>query len=383
MAYVPPDVRRLIDRIQAARAARTTLDIQGGSTKSFYGERPRGEPLALAELRGITSYEPTELVVTARAGTPLEELEAALAEKGQCLPFEPPRFAPGGSVGGMVAAGITGPARAAAGTLRDYVLGVTLLNGRGELLTFGGQVMKNVAGYDVSRLMAGSWGVLGVLCEISLKVLGAYRATRTLEYDVDQREALATLARWNARPLPITASAWHEARLRVRLSGTPAAVESAAHKLGGRTLEAETAAGWWRSLRDLSHPFLSPSAAELAAGDRLWRISVPATVPPLELPCETASEPPRSPGAPTPGARTRPLIEWNGAQRWCRGTWAAEEIRAAAARAGGHATLVRAADKSGGAFTPVAAALMRIHRELKLAFDPDRVFNPGRLYADL
>ena len=169
MSTVPAAVAQLIDRLRAARAARAPLQIVGGGTKAFYGEAPRGEPLALRELTGITSYEPSELVVTVRAGTPLAELEHALAAKGQCLPFEPPRFAAGGSVGGMVASGLAGPSRAAVGALRDYVLGLTLLDGRGELLTFGGQVMKNVAGYDVSRLIAGSWGVLGVICEVSSK----------------------------------------------------------------------------------------------------------------------------------------------------------------------------------------------------------------------
>jgi glycolate oxidase FAD binding subunit len=364
----PPAVARLIDRIQTARSRRATLDIRGGTTKAFYGEPPHGEPLSLAELAGITSYEPTELVVTARAGTPLAELEAALAEKGQCLPFEPPQFAPGGTVGGMVAAGLSGPSRASAGTLRDYVLGVTLLDGRGALLTFGGQVMKNVAGYDVSRLMAGSWGVLGVLCEVSLKVLGARRATATLEFDRDERRSLEALAGWNAMPLPITASAWHAGCLRVRLSGTDAAVASAAAKLGGTRLEPSAALRWWSSLRDLSHPVLDLDAADLAAGECLWRLALPATLPPLSF---DASASPAE------------LIEWNGAQRWYRGGWPAPEVRAAAAAVGGHATLVRAADKSAGAFTRVAAPLMRIHRELKLAFDPDRVFNPGRLYADL
>jgi glycolate dehydrogenase FAD-binding subunit len=365
----PPAVSRLIDRIQSARSRHATLDIRGGGTKAFYGEAPRGEPLPLTELSGVTSYEPTELVVTARAGTPLAELEAVLTEKGQCLPFEPPRFAPGGTVGGMVAAGLSGPARVSAGTLRDYVLGVTLLNGRGELLTFGGQVMKNVAGYDVSRLMAGSWGVLGVLCEVSLKVMGVRRATVTLEFDWDERRSLEALAEWSAMPLPITASAWHEGCLRVRLSGSGAAVESAAAKLAGRMLEPAAAGRWWSSLRDLSHPFLDMGAAALDAGECLWRLALPATVPAFALPCVTPAE--------------RQLIEWNGAQRWCRGGWSAQEVRTAAAAVGGHAILVRAADKSAGAFTRAAAPLMRIHRELKLAFDPDRIFNPGRLYADL
>jgi glycolate oxidase FAD binding subunit len=353
-------VDRLRDRILDARARRATLDLRGGNTKAFYGEAPSGEPLELAAMTGITSYEPSELVITARAATPLADVESVLAGRGQCLAFEPPRFAPGGTVGGMVAAGLSGPARASVGPLRDYVLGATILNGRGELLTFGGQVMKNVAGYDVSRLIAGSWGVLGVLCEISLKVLASKAVTATLSFEWNEDRALAEMARWNALPLSISASAWYQGRLMIRLSGAAAAVQSACRKLGGMEIDAATAAAWWESLRDQRHPHFRPSEAELASGDCLWRVSVPAAAPPL----------------PHAG-----LIEWGGAERWWRTT--ATDVRALAAAAGGHATLVRAADKSAGAFTPVGETLMRIHRALKQAFDPDRVLNAGRLYPDL
>lgn len=355
-------VERLRDRILEARARRASLEIRGGATKSFYGEAPRGEPLELAQLAGISSYEPSELVITARAGTPLAELEDVLAERGQCLACEPPRFAPGGTVGGMVAAGLSGPARAASGPLRDYVLGTTLMNGRGELLTFGGQVMKNVAGYDVSRLMAGSWGVLGVLCEVSLKVAAPRPATATLEFDWDERRSLEQLARWNAAPLSISASSWHEGRLRLRLSGAAAAVASSIGKLGGSRLEPAAAAAWWQGLRDHGHAFFRPGAAELAGGQCLWRISLPIATPPLAQ---------------------AGLIEWGGALRWWRTDKPAAEVRALAAAAGGHATLVRAADKRAGAFARVPEPLMRIHRALKAAFDPEGVLNAGRLYADL
>jgi FAD/FMN-containing dehydrogenase len=357
-------VARLTDRVLSARAQRIALDIRGGGTKSFYAEPPRGVALDVRELAGISSYEPSELVVTARAGTALGELEAALAEQGQCLPFEPPRFAAGSTVGGMVAAGLAGPARMATGSVRDHVLGLTLLNGRGELLTFGGQVMKNVAGYDVSRLIAGSWGVLGVICEVSLKVLASRTVSVTRCFDWDERRALQQLAQWNALPLPLHASTWREGTLRVRLSGSAAAVQSACQRLGGEQLDAEAAAAWWAGVRDQADPFFNPSGAELASGECLWRLSLPAGTPVLSL----------------PGDR---LIEWGGAQRWCRTRAPAAELRAAAAHAGGHASLVRAADKSPGAFSPVTAPLMRIHRSLKHAFDPDRIFNPGRLYADL
>lgn len=353
---------RLRDRILDARARRASLEIRGGGTKAFYGEAPRGEPLELDELTGISSYEPSELVITARAGTPLAELESVLAERGQCLAFEPPRFEPGGTVGGMVAAGLSGPARAAAGPLRDYVLGVTILDGRGEFLTFGGQVMKNVAGYNVSRLMAGSWGILGVLCEISLKVLASKADTATLSFEWDEPRALAEMTRWNALPLSISASAWHEGCLKIRLSGAAAAVRSACRKLGGVELDAWTAAGWWESVRDHRHPFFRPNDAELQAGECLWRISVPPTTPPLEQ---------------------AGFIEWGGAQRWWRTAAPASRVRSIASAAGGHATLVRAAEKSAGAFAPLGETLMRVHRALRSAFDPDRVLNAGRLYADL
>ncbi|HEY1313758.1 MAG TPA: glycolate oxidase subunit GlcE, partial [Steroidobacteraceae bacterium] len=233
MQQPDPALTRLVDRVLEARNRGAPLEIRGGGTKAFYGGVPRGEPFEVAALCGISAYEPTELVVTARAGTRLADLEAVLAQSGQCLPFEPPRFSPGGTVGGMVAAGLSGPSRAAYGCVRDHVLGVTLLSGRGEVLTFGGQVAKNVAGYDVSRLMAGSCGILGVLCDVSLKVLPIPRATATLRFDHDETRALEQLGRWSSQPLPINASAWHDGRLHVRLAGAAAAVDAARVKLNG------------------------------------------------------------------------------------------------------------------------------------------------------
>jgi glycolate oxidase FAD binding subunit len=364
MSATPAEIAQLVDRLHAARARRAPLQIVGGGTKAFYGEAPRGEPLSLRELAGITSYEPSELVVTVRAGTQLAELENALAAKGQCLPFEPPRFGTGGSVGGMVAAGLAGPSRAAVGALRDYVLGLTLLDGRGELLTFGGQVMKNVAGYDVSRLIAGSWGVLGIICEVSLKVLAVPADTATLEFEWGEQRALQELARWRARPLPLQASAWCDGRLRIRLAGSRAAVLEACARLGGTGVEQAQACAFWESVRDHRHEFFALAADELAQGTALWRLSVPPTAAAFAL-------------------SGRQFVEWGGAQRWWRSAAPAAELRAAAVGAGGHATLVRAADKSAGAFAPVGGELMRIHRALKDAFDPERILNPGRLFADL
>jgi glycolate oxidase FAD binding subunit len=367
-------LQRLVDQVQTARAVKGALDIRGGATKAFYGEAPRGEPLDVRPLAGISSYEPSELVVTVRGGTPLTDLEAALAEKGQCLPFEPPRFAdggtastttvPGGTVGGMVAAGLAGPSRAAVGGVRDYVLGATLLNGRAEVLSFGGQVMKNVAGYDVSRLLAGSMGILGVICEVSLKVLPLPPAVHTLRFELDEATALKQLNDWGGQPLPLNASAWWDGMLVVRLAGARAAVQAATERLGGETIAPALATTFWQGLRDHRDEFFSAAADAVARGQTLWRLSMTPTAPPLAL----------------AGAL---LIEWGGSQRWLVTDEPASQVRAAAMGAGGHATAFRHGDVRGSVFAPLAAPLARIHRVLKTAFDPDRVFNPGRLYPEL
>ncbi|WP_397408628.1 glycolate oxidase subunit GlcE [Polaromonas sp.] len=357
----------IIDRVQAAAASGTPLRIRGGGSKDFYGQTLQGEVLDVTPLAGITSYEPTELVVTVRAGTPLAELEALLAERGQCLPFEPPRFGPGATVGGMVAAGLSGPARASVGAVRDYVLGATLLNGKGELLTFGGQVMKNVAGYDVSRLMAGAMGTLGLLTELSLKVLPVAPAEATLKFGMSQSEALAKLNRWGGQPLPLNASCWVDdagaPTLYLRLRGAIAAVEAACKTLGGERQDQATAAPDWTLCRDQQLPWF------LERGEReLWRLSVPQTAPVLDLP-----EP--------------PLVEWHGAQRWVRAAAGeAQRLRHAAAAVGGSATLFIAdgvrSERAEGRFDPLQPPLDRIHRQLKKEFDPAGIFNRGRLYPD-
>jgi FAD/FMN-containing dehydrogenase len=359
------NLEQLQQRIREAAACGTALCIRGGGSKDFYGNAPRGEPLDTRGCAGIVAYEPTELVLTARGGTSLAEIEKTLAENGQMLAFEPPHFGPGATLGGCVAAGLSGPRRAASGSVRDAMLGAKILDGRGQLLAFGGQVMKNVAGYDVSRLLAGSLGVLGAICEVSLKVLPAAPDRATLAFEWDEARALEQLNRWAGQPLPLNAGAWHQGRLYLRLAGARAAVRAARERLGGTLLEAGEAAAWWESVRDHRHAFFTLTDAELAAGECLWRLSVPPAVPPFALP------------------GTGPFIEWGGAQRWWRTRAPAEPVRAAAGRAGGHATLFRAADKSAGVFAPLAPALARIHRRLKQAFDPAGVFNPGRLYPDL
>ncbi len=364
MTVTDPALKLLVDRVRDAAAAGAHLRIVGGGTKDFYGEALAGEPLHTDLLEGISSYEPTELVVTARAGTLLGELEATLAERGQCLPFEPPHLGPGGTVGGMVAAGLAGPARAAVGGVRDYVLGATLLNGRAEVLSFGGQVMKNVAGYDVSRLLAGSMGTLGVILEVSLKVLPVAPATRTVRFDLDEADALARLQQWGGQPLPLNASAWWNGTLVVRLRGAQAAVSSAVQRLGGEPVDDTLADRFWTGLRHQRDEFFERGHAAIAGGAALWRLSLPAHAPAVRLPGEQ-------------------LIEWGGAQRWWVTPAGAREVREVALRAGGHATLYRGRDKSCGAFAPLKSPLDRIHRELKKSFDPGCVFNPGRLYPGL
>jgi glycolate oxidase FAD binding subunit len=361
---IDPALQRLIDRVQTARAVHAQLDIRGGGSKRFYGEVPHGEPLDVGELRGISSYDPSELVVSVRAGTPLAELEDTLAAQGQCLPFEPPRFSAASTVGGMIAAGLAGPARAAVGGVRDYLLGATMLNGRAEVLSFGGQVIKNVAGYDLSRVLAGSMGILGVICEVSLKVLPIQPATLTLRFDWPQAQALDTLNRWAGQPLPLSASAWHNDVLVLRLAGARAAVQSATVQLGGEALDEATAAALWAGLRDHRDEFFAAQTPDVTPAHTLWRLSVPSTTAPLALPGPT-------------------LIEWGGAQRWLWSDAPAATVREAAHRAGGHAVLFRGNDKSAGVLAPLSLSIGQIHRALKAAFDPDRIFNPGRLYPDL
>jgi glycolate oxidase FAD binding subunit len=374
MQAMEPVLHTWADRIRDAAARQTPLRIRGGGSKDFYGQTLQGELLDTREYRGVVSYEPSELVVTVRAGTPLPELEATLAERGQCLAFEPPHFAlNGGSAdsatcGGLGAAGLSGPARANVGGVRDFVLGATLLNGRAELLQFGGQVMKNVAGYDVSRLLVGTWGTLGVLTEVSLKVLPVVPAEATLVFELDQAQALAQLHRWGGQPLPLNASCWVQDRteaaarelLFVRLRGAVAAVAAACSKMGGERLESAVADPDWQACRDLRLPFFSAPAPELG----LWRLSVAQTAPLLNLPWAQ-------------------LVEWHGAQRWL---WApaaaAHALREAAALAGGHATLFvapRTGPESWPRFTPLAEPLARIQRQLKAEFDPAGIFNPGRI----
>jgi len=365
----------ITERVRAAAADQTPLRIRGGGTKDFHGLALHGEVLDTRVLRGIVSYEPSELVVTVRAGTPLAELEAVLAEQGQCLPFEPPHFAKtpadAATVGGMVAAGLSGPARASVGAVRDYLLGVTLLNGKAELLTFGGQVMKNVAGYDVARLMAGAWGTLGLLTEVSLKVLPVAPAEATLRFECNQADALRKLHAWGGQPLPLNASCWVQdggvGTLYVRLRGAVAAVQAACKSMGGTLLDNATTAPDWSACRDHTLPWFAQRAQQPDLA--LWRLSLPATAPVLALP-----------------AAAQPLVEWHGALRWVQAPASAgDALRAAAEAVGGSASVFVAAsadpESASGQFDPKSAALAKIHARVKQAFDPAGIFNPGRLAA--
>jgi glycolate oxidase FAD binding subunit len=345
-------------QVRAAAGDKRALRIRGGGTKDWYGQRIEGEILDTRAYAGIVDYEPTELVITARCGTPLAEIEAALAERKQMLAFEPPHFGEGATLGGMVAAGLSGPRRASSGALRDFVLGVKLLDGKGEVLRFGGQVMKNVAGYDVSRLLAGSMGTLGLLLEVSVKVLPLAYREATLRFAMNEVDAIRKLNEWGGQPLPISASCWHDGVLALRLSGAQAAVDAALRSLGGAhggELMPDCDR-FWASLREQHHAFFDGDAP-------VWRLSVPSTFGAIDL-----------------GPQ---LIEWGGAQRWLRAdgdAGTAQRIRATVVACGGHATLFRGGDKSAGVFQPLAPAIAKIHERLKAGFDPANIFNPGRMY---
>ena len=345
-------IRDLCERVREAGARGTALRVRGGGTKDFYGASLAGEPLEVGACSGIVVYEPKELVVTVRAGTRLSELESVLDAERQMLAFEPPHFGDAATIGGTVACGLSGPRRPYAGAVRDFVLGTRIVNGKGEDLSFGGRVIKNVAGYDVSRLMAGAFGTLGVLTEISFKVLPRPSTEITLAFDYDEPTATAQANRWAGQPLPVSATAWEAGRLHVRLSGARSAVSAAKAKLGGELVS--DSKSFWRDLREQRLAFFSPQRP-------LWRLSVPQTARPI--------------------ATSHPqLIEWGGGLRWLSGEADPSAMRSAAEAAGGHAILFRGGAKESGVFHPLQPALFKIHRRLKDAFDPAGILNPGRLY---
>jgi glycolate oxidase FAD binding subunit len=346
-------INQLADTICTAAARRTPLCIRGGGSKDFYGGTPSGERLDVSGYHGIIEYEPSELVITARAGTPLSEIEDALRAKGQMLAFEPPHFGSTATLGGCVAAGLSGPRRAYTSAVRDSALGLRMLDGKGNDLRFGGRVMKNVAGFDVSRLMTGSLGTLGVILEVSLKVLPLPVAEATLQFEKNQDNTIAAVNAWAGLPLPISATAWCNGKLSLRLSGASAAVDAAIRKLGGERMDGGPAARFWVGIREHDEPYFRTPLP-------LWRLSIKSTTASMNLPGEQ-------------------MMEWGGALRWLKSDTEAATIRAATQAAGGHATLFRGSDKNTGVFQPMSAAMLALHHRLKDTFDPMHIFNPGRL----
>ena len=363
---------QLCQQVRAARESSVPIYICGGNTKSFYGEPTLGqlngqEPsdaagqvLDIKPYTGILNYQPSELVITARAGTPLTEIEQALAEHGQSLSFEPPRFSLASTLGGCVASGLSGPRRMAAGSLSDFVLGARLLHSSGEVLSFGGEVMKNVAGYDVSRLLAGSMGTLGPIVELSIKVMPVAAFEQTQKFVLTEQDALTLQNTWRGLPLPISATAWiadsdsGQGELYVRVSGSEPAVVSAVVQVGGDVVDAGDSLALWNSLRDQTHPFFQQRP--------LWRIAVPPTTEALGL-------------GPT-------LLEWNGGLRWVATDLSAHELRRKVEAYKGHATLYRYESKPEDVpvFHPLPDALQQINRRMMEQFDPAGIFNPGRLF---
>jgi glycolate oxidase FAD binding subunit len=344
----------LLQQVQDSIAEVVPLRICGGNTKFFYGNKSEGKTLDVSSHTGIVSYEPTELVITARAGTPIKEINAALAEQSQMLAFEPPSFGEKATIGGTIACNFSGPRRPYAGAARDFVLGSKIINGKAEMLSFGGQVMKNVAGYDVSRLMAGAMGTLGVIMEISLKVLPKPETEMTLVMKSGVAESLQRSHQWQRLPMPLSAICFDDEMIYVRISGTANALAQARTKLGGDVLT--DADNFWRNNNEHKSMFFSEA-------ETLWRISLAS------------------------GSKSLPLsgdwiYEWGGAQRWLKTNHTPEEVRAAARAAGGHATLFRG-ETSEEKFQALPAGLMKIHQQLKQAFDPHGLFNRGRLYRDI
>ncbi|MDD0973903.1 glycolate oxidase subunit GlcE [Pseudomonas fontis] len=343
---------QLLEQVRQAIGTHTPLAVRGGNTKAFLGRPVVAAPLDISRHSGIVAYDPTELVITARAGTPLRELQAALDQGGQMLACEVPSFGEHATVGGMLASGLSGPRRPWVGAVRDFVLGTRMISGLGTHLRFGGEVMKNVAGYDLSRLLAGSFGCLGVITEASFKVLPKYRCRINLRQSMPLQRALDQLGEWGQQPLPLSAASHHDGVLYLRLEGNEGSVRAAAERLGGDTLDAH----WWDELREQQLPFFADPRP-------LWRLSVPALTAPLALHGEQ-------------------LLDWGGAQRWLKSEASAETIRHAVAAVGGHATCFTPGH-SDSPFHPLAAPLLRYHQALKQRLDPLGIFNPGRLYADV
>ncbi|HLR83048.1 MAG TPA: glycolate oxidase subunit GlcE [Paenalcaligenes sp.] len=357
--HMDPIVAQWVDQVRAAQADKTPLRLIGSDSKHFYGHPTEGETMVLTEHQGVIDYEPSELVITVKGGTPVAEIEELLASKNQFLPFEPPLFGADATIAGCVASGLAGPRRPQAGGVRDFVLGVQLIDGQGRHMTFGGQVMKNVAGYDVSRLLSGSLGTLGILTELSIKVLPKPVKELTLQLDRSQKEALHKINTWSGQPIPISASLWHDDQLFVRLSGAPNALEVAQETIQGTPLDEDQAQTLWQEVREQKYAWFQ--AKEEQANKPLWRLSVPSTTEPI------LDDHPQ-------------LIEWGGALRWCFSDLPAETLRAQVEAVGGTATVFRQNGADLAVFHPLDPVILGIQQRLKEKFDPAGIFNPGRIY---
>jgi glycolate oxidase FAD binding subunit len=356
------------EQIQSAITNQQSINIRGGNTKHWYGDVPHGVTLDARAYQGILDYQPEELVITVCAGTPLKEVESSLAEKKQYFAFDPPCFGSEATIGGMIASGIAGPGRGQYGGLRDYVLGTKIMDGRGQVLSFGGKVMKNVAGYDVSRLLPGSLGTLSLLLEVSIKVLPQPAKTQTLKFEIDQAQAIIQMNTWASQPLPLSASAWignsNGGELWVRLAGANAAVEAGISKMNqlikSQLIPVEEASLFWQSVKEQEHSFFKES------NEPLWRFAINPLSPPLPFENQT-------------------LLEWYGGQRWIKGHLSAPHARQIAHQHGGHATLFRGAKLEGESvftplsFNPLTAPLEVVQQRIRQTFDPHSVFKTGRM----
>ncbi len=348
-------VAEFTDRIKQANDNGEGLSIVGGGSKEFMGHPSSGEEVNLSEYSGILSYEPSELVITARAGTSLTELQSCLSESGQILAFEPPSYNQHSTIGGAVASGISGSRRPYTGSVRDYVLGIRCLNGCGELLSFGGQVIKNVAGYDVSRLMTGAYGTLGVLLDISLKVIPQPEFETAFTIPMELETALQKMHVWVAEAIPISAAAYDQGCLKIRLSGKESTVSAASDKLSFASSD-QIELNYWSQLDNHQLDFFTDLE------QTLWRLSVPSNTVPLKISGEW-------------------LIDWGGAQRWLKSRQSAKKIRTMVEEHGGHATLIRGGKRDIERFHPLNPQLKQLHQRIKNAFDPNKVLNSGRMYS--
>ena len=343
--------------IAEAAEVEQSLQFTGSGSKTFIGRQPIGKPLDVTAHQGVINYEPRELVITVRSGTPLSALESLLASEGQMLPFEPPHYGPAATLGGTIACGLSGPRRPYVGSARDFVLGTTLINGLGRRLRFGGEVMKNVAGYDVSRLMVGAMGTLGLLLDVSMKVLPLPERECTLVQELTEAKAITRMNQLAGLALPLSAASYDGLKLYLRLSGSEQGVAAARSELGGETLEED--ALFWQKIREQQYSFFKTDKP-------LWRLSIAAGTPPLDLP-------------------GKQLIDWGGALRWIvmdEVDEAAATLQQVAKANGGHAQLFRGGDRAGRVAQPLSDGLMLIHKQLKQALDPKGILNLGRLYQE-